>query len=135
LIWRKPQKKTLVYTPKYNWKQNGYFPDGSVISDEDCHLVGAAVYNAHEERAYLIQPNGQGPTNTINRAEWSAIFHVLNDIWPPDEDGLIFIDSQWTWCGPARCAWSSSNAQPCVATFMRSRQQRGGKAPPSLHTT
>jgi ribonuclease HI len=83
-----------TYTPKYNWKQNGYFPDGSVIPDEDCHLVGAAVYSAREERAYLIQPNGQGPTNTINRAEGSAIFHVLNDICPPDEDALIFTDSQ-----------------------------------------
>jgi hypothetical protein len=47
---------------------------------------GAAVYSAREERAYLIQPNGQGPINTFNRAEGSAIFHVLNDICPPDED-------------------------------------------------
>jgi hypothetical protein len=59
-----------------------------------CHLVGAAVYSAREERAYLIQPNGQGPTDTINRAEGSAIFHVLNDICPPDEDALVFTDSQ-----------------------------------------
>ncbi len=81
-----------TYTPKYNWKQSGYFRD--VISDEDCHLVGTAVYSAREERAYLIQPNGQGPTNMINRAEGSAIFHVLSDIWPPDEDAMIFTDSQ-----------------------------------------
>jgi hypothetical protein len=38
-----------IYTPKYHWKQNGYFPDGSVISDEDCHLVGVAVYRSNPE--------------------------------------------------------------------------------------
>ena len=68
---------------KYDWKQ-AYFSDGSVIKDQDLgQMVGAAVWRASDEQAFLIQPNGHGPTNTINRAEASAVYHILNDICPP----------------------------------------------------
>ena len=59
-------------------------------------MVGAAVWRASDEQAFLIQPNGHGPTNTINRAEGAAMYHILNDICPPTEEALIFTDSQVT---------------------------------------
>jgi ribonuclease HI len=81
---------------KYAWKQ-AYFSDGSVIKDKDLgQMVGAAVWRASDEQAFLIQPNGHGPTNTINRAEAAAVYHILNDICPPTEEALIFTDSQVT---------------------------------------
>ena len=80
--------------PKYNWN-DAYFSDGSVIDDDKAgHLVGAAVWRARDQQAFHITPNGKGPTNTINRAELAAIFHILNDICPLDEDALIFTDSR-----------------------------------------
>ena len=88
------QHYNVAFAPKYQWKREGYFSDGSVIKTKDAQLVGAAVWRAQDEQAFRIQPNGHGPTNTINRAEGAAIYHILNDICPPHEAATIFTDSQ-----------------------------------------
>ena len=42
----------------------------------------------------MIKPNGMGPTDAINRAELSAIYHTLYDEFQEDAEGLVFTDSQ-----------------------------------------
>lgn len=79
--------------PRYDWRL-AYYTDGSVQATDDARLVGAAVYSANEDRAYRIQPNGTGPTNTINRAELAAIHHAVTQLLLPDQEGQIFTDSQ-----------------------------------------
>jgi ribonuclease HI len=79
---------------KYAW-QDAHYTDGSAKDDETLgHLVGAAVWRTCDGQHFLIRPNGKGVTNTINRAELSAIYHVLADLASPTEPVLIFTDSQ-----------------------------------------
>ena len=79
---------------KYAWR-DAHYTDGSVKDDaQRGRLVGAAVYRTSDGRKFLINPCGKGVTNTINRAELSAIYHVLADISDPKDDVLIFTDSQ-----------------------------------------
>ena len=79
---------------KYAWR-DAHYTDGSVKDDEQRgRLVGAAVYRTSDGRQFLINPCGKGVTNTINRAELSAIYHVFADISDPTDDVLIFTDSQ-----------------------------------------
>ena len=86
------------FPPRYDWRA-AYFTDGSKL-DGDTPLVGAAAYRVGQG-TYLIQPNGQGCTNTINRAELAAIHYVVTELLPADSGGLpppegacIFTDSQ-----------------------------------------
>jgi len=81
------------YRLRYNWRL-AHYTDGSVQSEEGAHLVGAAVYVAAERRAYLIRPNGDGPADTINRAELAAIYHAVTHLIPAKGPAEIFTDSQ-----------------------------------------
>ena len=79
---------------KYAW-QDAHYTDGSARDDQERgRLLGAAVWRSRDEQSFLIRPTGHGVTNTINRGELSAIYHVLADLSDPDEDVLIFTDSQ-----------------------------------------
>ena len=79
------------YNPQplaHNWTQ-GIYTDGCKTEETDPYtgrkttLTGAACYDAYEAltpeggKLYLINPNGQRETNTINRAELSAILQAL----------------------------------------------------------
>lgn len=76
--------------PKYQWR-DAYFTDGSVSSAG----VGAAVHcAASQQQVWRIMPNGEGPTDTIMRAELAAIFHTLRDIAPAGGNCTIFTDIQ-----------------------------------------
>ncbi|GAB4815636.1 hypothetical protein N2152v2_008092 [Parachlorella kessleri] len=60
------------------------YTDGSLQEQkEGPPLLGAGIYrpetDTHEPMYYLINPNGRGPTKTINRAELAAIYHALHD--------------------------------------------------------
>jgi ribonuclease HI len=56
-----------------------YYTDGSCKNEEDGpNKLGAAVYHAGTQQYITVQPNGCGTTNTITRAELSAI-HALLD--------------------------------------------------------
>ncbi|KAL4441050.1 hypothetical protein ABPG77_010481, partial [Micractinium sp. CCAP 211/92] len=92
------QYGATLHTLTYDW-QRAYFTDGSVQkSDEGAHLVGAAVWRATGgtgggSTAWRINPNGYGPTNTINCAEGAAVWTVLWHILEEDEHADIFTDS------------------------------------------
>jgi hypothetical protein len=76
---------------KYAW-QEAHYTDGSVSDDEQRgRLVSAAIYRTINGAEFLIWPCGH---NTINRAELVAICHALADAASPEEDVLIFTDSQ-----------------------------------------
>ncbi|GAB4814002.1 hypothetical protein N2152v2_001048 [Parachlorella kessleri] len=77
------------------------YTDGSLQEEkEGPPLLGAGIYRpettTHEPVYYLINPNGRGPTRTINRAELAAIYHALHDprCCSPEEPLDIFTDSQ-----------------------------------------
>ncbi|GAB4823850.1 hypothetical protein N2152v2_010896 [Parachlorella kessleri] len=77
------------------------YTDGSLQEQkEGPPLLGAGIYRpetaTHEPLYYLINPNGRGPTKTINRAELAAIYHALHDprCCSPEEPLDIFTDSQ-----------------------------------------
>ncbi|GAB4813565.1 hypothetical protein N2152v2_000611 [Parachlorella kessleri] len=77
------------------------YTDGSLQEQkEGPPLLGAGIYRpettTHEPVYYLINPNGRGPTRTINRAELAAIYHALHDprCCSPEEPLDIFTDSQ-----------------------------------------
>ena len=64
--------RTLTYT------------DGSVVADRESsgQITGAGLYtplsNTGHSMEHTVLPNGHGPTNTINRAELSAILVALS---------------------------------------------------------
>ncbi|KAL4446707.1 hypothetical protein ABPG77_007951 [Micractinium sp. CCAP 211/92] len=101
------QYGTTLHTLTYDW-QRAYFTDGSVQkSDEGAHLVGAAVWRATGgtgagSTAWRINPNGYGPTNTINCAEGAAVWTVLWHILEEDEHADIFTDSHKLPCSSVR---------------------------------
>jgi len=77
------------------------YTDGSLQEQkEGPPLLGAGIYRRETETRdalyYLINPNGRGPTKTINRAELAAIYHALHDprCCSPEEPLDIFTDSQ-----------------------------------------
>lgn len=55
------------------------YTDGSCIKDEatGCSALGAAVYDARAHRTWTVDPAGVDATNTITRAELSAIRQAL----------------------------------------------------------
>jgi ribonuclease HI len=59
----------------------GLYTDGSSIKDAltGATRIGAAVFNAGTDATTLVNANGMGPTNTITRAELSAIHAALLD--------------------------------------------------------
>ena len=77
---------------RFEWRQ-AYFTDGSVSGDG----VGAAVYCASHngtEREWRICPNGEGPADTIMRAELAALYHLVHDVVPVTTACTAFTDSQ-----------------------------------------
>jgi ribonuclease HI len=79
----------------------GIYTDGSkkTVTDTDGNssdVCGAAVYRFYSpmvQDCLYVNPNGQGPTNTINRAELSGILAALNKY--ADEDDIhIYTDSK-----------------------------------------
>ena len=80
---------------RFKFPDPAYYTDGSVIRDQDLgQLAGAAVFDEDTDLQYTINPNGKGPTNTINRAELAAIHCTLCVLCPQDQDALIFTDSK-----------------------------------------
>ena len=68
------------------------YTDGSLQDAKSGKVVGAAVYAAKDRRTLLVNPNGAGCTNDINRAELAAIHAALLDA--TDESQLtIYTDS------------------------------------------
>eukprot|EP00877_Chromochloris_zofingiensis_P007662 jgi/Chrzof1/3149/Cz12g13190.t1 len=55
------------------------YTDGSVHK-HPYHRVGAGVYDARDRTTYKINPCGRGPTNTINRAELTAIHYTIEHL-------------------------------------------------------
>ena len=88
----------------HNWTQ-GIYTDGcktEVLDPYTGHtttVTGAACYEAYEAltpdggKLYLINPNGQRETNTINRAELSAIHQALVIRETTGGDLTIYTDS------------------------------------------
>ena len=58
---------------------DGLYTDGSCKKDKDTgvNMLGAAVYDARAKSFQRVQPNGLDATNTITRAELSAIHQAL----------------------------------------------------------
>lgn len=75
----------------------GVYTDGSCIKSGGANKLGAAVWLRRDGRDMLMQiaPNGLGPTNTINRAELSAIHFALTlpEVACSFEDLVIYTDS------------------------------------------
>jgi ribonuclease HI len=69
----------------------GCYTDGSCLKGKP-NRIGAGIYVAEEERVLYVQPHGKGPTNTINRAELSAIHQALN-YHSPQKNICIYTDS------------------------------------------
>lgn len=80
-----------TYHPQYDWGQ-AYFTDGSVQSTAEGTQVGAAVWSASNGQ-YLIRTNGEGPSETITRAEMAAISYTVEHLLA-GRDETIFTDSQ-----------------------------------------
>ena len=88
----------------HNWTQ-GIYTDGcktEVLDPYTGHtttVTGAACYDAYEAltpdggKLYLINPNGQRETNTINRAELSAIHQAVVIRETTGGDLTIYTDS------------------------------------------
>ena len=83
---------------RYRWRL-ACFTDGSVQSGG---RVGAAIYRADTPEgtasALMVNPNGVGTADTINRAELAGIYHSVHDVLAPTEEGTIFTDSQVSLC-------------------------------------
>ena len=76
-----------------DWR-TGIYTDGSCIPDPETggNLLGAAAYKPDENRTLYIDPHGHGPSNTINRAELSAI-HMALRTFPVNQQLQIYTDS------------------------------------------
>ena len=75
---------------------DGVYTDGSCIKNKGGgQSVGAAVYITKNKVTLKINPNGVAYTNTINRAELSAIHQALTqpDVAEPGEAIYIYTDS------------------------------------------
>jgi hypothetical protein len=83
-----PTMPTLRYDPK-----KYTYIDGSCISSKGDKLLGAAYYHAPTQLHTHVNPNGAGPTNTINKAELVAIHQALKTATPTHEDLHILTDS------------------------------------------
>ena len=84
-----PCKRALCAPP------NGVYTDGSCIKTNGRQLVGAAIYISRHHITLRINPKGRTYTNTINRAELSAILHALthHEVGDPWEELHIYTDS------------------------------------------
>ena len=71
----------------------GVYTDGSCIKIEGQQRVGAAVYFTKSRITLLINPNGKNYTNTITRAEISAIHQAIAHTLDCDEPLHIYTDS------------------------------------------
>ncbi|NCB23823.1 MAG: hypothetical protein EOM56_13535, partial [Deltaproteobacteria bacterium] len=61
-----------------DWKQ-WWYSDGSCMKDAEtgAAIIGAGAFHPASKRSVVIQPNGVGTTNTINRAELCGVLGVL----------------------------------------------------------
>jgi ribonuclease HI len=76
--------------------EGAVYTDGSCIKVKDAEQrIGAAVYIGKSGATIRVNPDGKGPTNTINRAELSAIHIALThkDVAAEDEDIHLYTDS------------------------------------------
>lgn len=76
----------------------GVYTDGSCIKDDGGqNRLGAAVWRKQNgtPKLWLVNPNGLGPTNTINRAELSALHLALTlqEVVTYEEELTIYTDS------------------------------------------
>ena len=70
------------------------YTDGSCIKDGKTHKTGAAVYFPHIDLTIKINPRGEGPSNTINRAELSALHQGIISDTASEADALhLYTDS------------------------------------------
>jgi ribonuclease HI len=72
------------------------YTDGSCIQVKDGEQrIGAAIYIGKNSTTIKVDPNGKGPTNTINRAELSAIHIALTHegVAEEGEDIHLYTDS------------------------------------------
>jgi ribonuclease HI len=70
---------TCAHALRFDWREVAY-TDGSCIKLPDGGSIvgaGVALPNHPEKQTYLVRPGGEGPTNTITRAELSAIYAWL----------------------------------------------------------
>jgi ribonuclease HI len=66
-----------IHPPAHNWQQ-AIYTDGSCKQTETGgRLLGAAFYDPESDAVRLINPNGITTTNTILRAELSALVYAL----------------------------------------------------------
>jgi len=72
---------------------DGVYTDGSCIKIEGQQRVGAAVYFTKNRITLLINPNGKSYTNTITRAEISAIHQAITYTLDCNEPLHIYTDS------------------------------------------
>jgi ribonuclease HI len=77
-----------------------YYTDGSCKKEDDGpNKLGAAVYHAGTQQYITVQPNGLDATNTITRAELSAIHAVLDSYEAQRAPHMhIFTDSMASLC-------------------------------------
>ena len=96
------EKGTVQYSQSFTCNHSlcaptdGVYTDGSCIKNKDGgQSVGAAVYITKNKVTLKINPNGVAYTNTINRAELSAIHQALTqpDVAEPGEAIYIYTDS------------------------------------------
>ena len=75
--------------------KNGVYTDGSCIKIQGQQFVGAAIYVTKNRISIKINPNGKTYTNTITRAELSAILTALThpDVGSLNEALHIYTDS------------------------------------------
>ena len=95
----------------YDW-QHGLYTDGSCKTLPGGNVLGAAYYDGHSGRTCTVQPNGLGATNTILRAELSAISQALKE--PPATSTLrLWTDSQCSLYQIRRMLFSPSTLREC----------------------
>ncbi len=70
---------------------DGMYTDGAAVKQGEATVLGAAVYNARLDRTFLVNPAGEGSTNTITRAKLGAVDQAL--CHAPQRDLFVFSDS------------------------------------------
>jgi ribonuclease HI len=74
-----PPEFPITHPLQYRWDQ-AIYTDGSCTRGEGGNRLGAAFFHAGAGQMYLIDPNGEGATKTITRAELAAISQALRHV-------------------------------------------------------
>ena len=110
------------------------YTDGSCIKDGITHKTGAAVYFPHIDLTIKINPRGDGPSNTINRAELSALHNGIISNTASEADALhLYTDSACSISLISRIINAPWSLGECIhldllrniAEALRSRAERG----------